>query len=609
MKRYLIILLLIPFMTLFSCTEDTSAYLPQNREDVDVDDAKNEQEEEEEEELPEGQLVPGVHLVKLNVTQPDGQTVERRFKYFMPVSIDARLPISLIFEFHGSHTFGKGERPANPIESISSSNPLAQNAIKENCVVCFPAGEVVYSADSSGTVDWHVSENQLPFVDAMIDYFKGCTPTIDANRIYSTGQSSGAIFSFVLAFQRSTVFAAITPRAGQMSLENQTQMPERAVPVRLFAGDQDTTVRYEAVLKNMTAWAERIGGYFAADAVVTEDSIEIENYKKVDTRIWSGGNTDLQIYTLKDQDHYIALNYCLPYMWEFMASHTLDQQTKGCFVTSEIKQIAARCGETISFSINYTDGATVTLEDAPYGWNTKLENKKITLTGPQDFGGDIDREGEMTIKVTKDGSTASMRIFYSLEEPVSYFKVGDIYYNEKYEPVGVVCRVNRANFREAIIIHIDEQKSTWYCGNDTGLGIDFDTPDKDDGYSNTQQMITFNNTLATPYTATTAAFMWAASLEYKGVGDWYLPAINELEAIAKNLAKINEAIKSVKGTEIKAGSILYSSTTEVKEGATTKTIYSYNYTTDQVVANMARDAGSEYFGYINVRAVRRVTMP
>lgn len=74
MKKYWIVALLMLFIGA-SCVDDTSAYDPQQKEDVKVDNVKNEQGNTDEEELPEGKLVPGIHLVKLNVTQPDGQTV------------------------------------------------------------------------------------------------------------------------------------------------------------------------------------------------------------------------------------------------------------------------------------------------------------------------------------------------------------------------------------------------------------------------------------------------------------------------------------------------------------------------------------------------------
>lgn len=612
MKKSWIIAWLIPVFSLISCLDDTSAYLPQAKEDVVVDSVDNEHEQDKDttEVLPDGILVPGIHLVKLEVARPDGQVMERRFKYFMPISIDESKPISLIFDFHGSYTFDAGVTPDDPLSGISTSHPLIQHAIKENCVICFPAGSVEMQEDGSGAVNWQDSEKHLPFVDAMIDYFESRTPSVDPNRIYSTGQSSGAIFSFVLAFERSSVFAAITPRAGQMSLDGQTEMPERAVPVRVFAGEIDETVIHSAVIENMTAWAEKIGGYFASDMVLTEDSFEIEKYKKVDTRIWSGGRADYQIYTLKDEGHGIAESYVLPYMWEFMASHTLDGDAGNMFITSSLKEITAQCGEPVEFNVNYTDGAVFDISK-PKGWNLRLEGKTVRMTGPSDFYGDIDREGDIVMTATLNGKTVTESIPFKLTVPKDYFEVGDIYYNGAFEPVGVVCWVNNANIREAKIVNIDEQANLWYAGGDAGLGLGFSTPDRNDGEGNTRKMVEQNQTLETPLVPSSALFLWASAYTYGNVSGWYLPAVGELEAVRPNIDKVNATLEELGGKLLQplySGDFqLYSSTTEVKPGENAKTIYGYNFTKGTVIEGKAKNAGSEYLGFVQGRAFRKVT--
>lgn len=612
MKNSWIITLLIPLFSIFACMEDTSAYLPQEKEDVQVDSVNNEKgdNQDEDEVLPEGELVPGIHLVRINVEQPDGETVERRFKYYMPISIDMSRPISLIFEFHGSYEFDAGVTPDDPIGSISTSNALVQHAIQENCVICFPAGTVETQSDGSGAVNWQYSEKHIPFVDAMIDYFLDRTPTIDLNRIYATGQSSGAIFSFVLAFQRSEVFAAITPRAGQMSLENQTEMPSRAVPVRVFAGETDDIVLHSAVISNMISWAEKIGGYFASDMVYVEDSIEIEGYTTVDTRIWSGGKADYQIYSLQDVGHSISLSYVLSYMWEFMEAHTLDNETENLFITCSLSEITAQCGEPFEFEVNYTDGATFNIS-TPKGWTLTLDGKSVSLRAPADFYGDIERSGAITMTITKNGETYTREIPFTLVAPKDYFEVGDIYYNDDYEPVGVVCWVNNANIREAKIVNISEQGNLWFAGNGSGLGLDFTTPDRDNGEENTRRMAEHNATLNTPLTASNALIIWAAEYSYGGVDGWYLPAINELQEMAPYVDQLNEVITELGGVLLQplySGNFtLYSSTTDLKEGNAAKSLYSYNFTTGEVVETVPSSAGSEYIGYTQGRVFKRVT--
>ena len=606
MKKYRNLLLLIPFLVLFSCMEDESEYSSQEKENVQVDQVTVDTTDTDEE-LPEGQLVPGLHLVKLKVLQ--GQdSVERQFKYYMPVSTDASKPISLLFEFHGSYEFEAGEEVPNPISGISETHVLNQKAIKENYIICYPAGWPEFQQDSSGAVNW-AGENytrSLPFIDAMLKYFtQDNEPQVDPNRIYSTGQSSGAILSFSLALHRPEQFAAITPRAGQSASTD--PFPSRAVPVRVFAGEKDQTVVHSAVITNMTKWAEEIGGYFAADMQM--DSTVFEDYADVTIRYWHGGKADYEIYSLAGIDHNISVSSCADAMFEFQKNHTLDNAATPLFITTSIKEINAQCGETISFKISYTEGATLGMTNTPKGWDVQLQGNEVILKAPADYFGNIDRKGNITFTVTQ-GTQApvSCEVSYNLNSPKTYFEVGDIYYNENFDPIGVVVWVNQSNIREAKIISPQkpgQYGSILYCGNGEGLGLDFQTPDRKNGYQNTQDMLVRNNTFAEQYTADNAAFVWASEYSVAGEKGWYLPAIEELAAANSNLTLINEALTSIGGQALDGN--VYSSTTQVENGAQKKTFYYYNFKTGAEETKLPYDNNSEYLGYIVVRAMKTVT--
>ena len=606
MKKYRNLLLLIPFLVLFSCMEDESEYSSQEKENVQVDQVTVDTTDTDEE-LPEGQLVPGLHLVKLKVLQ--GQdSVERQFKYYMPVSTDASKPISLLFEFHGSYEFEAGEEVPNPISGISETHVLNQKAIKENYIICYPAGWPEFQQDSSGAVNW-AGENytrSLPFIDAMLKYFtQDNEPQVDPNRIYSTGQSSGAILSFSLALHRPEQFAAITPRAGQSASTD--PFPSRAVPVRVFAGEKDQTVVHSAVITNMTKWAEEIGGYFAADMQM--DSTVFEDYADVTIRYWHGGKADYEIYSLAGIDHNISVSSCADAMFEFQKNHTLDNAATPLFITTSIKEINAQCGETISFKISYTEGATLGMTNTSKGWDVQLQGNEVILKAPADYFGNIDRKGNITFTVTQ-GTQApvSCEVSYNLNSPKTYFEVGDIYYNENFDPIGVVVWVNQSNIREAKIISPQkpgQYGSILYCGNGEGLGLDFQTPDRKNGYQNTQDMLVRNNTFAEPYTADNAAFVWASEYSVAGEKGWYLPAIEELAAANSNLTLINEALTSIGGQALDGN--VYSSTTQVENGAQKKTFYYYNFKTGAEETKLPYDNNSEYLGYIVVRAMKTVT--
>ena len=440
----------------------------------------------------------------------------------------------------------------------------------------------------------------------MLKYFtQDNEPQVDPNRIYSTGQSSGAILSFSLALHRPEQFAAITPRAGQSASTD--PFPSRAVPVRVFAGEKDQTVVHSAVITNMTKWAEEIGGYFAADMQM--DSTVFEDYADVTIRYWHGGKADYEIYSLAGIDHNISVSSCADAMFEFQKNHTLDNAATPLFITTSIKEINAQCGETISFKISYTEGATLGMTNTPKGWDVQLQGNEVILKAPADYFGDIDRKGNITFTVTQ-GTQApvSCEVSYNLNSPKTYFEVGDIYYNENFDPIGVVVWVNQSNIREAKIISPQkpgQYGSILYCGNGEGLGLDFHTPDRENGYQNTQNMLARNNTFTNPYTADNAAFVWASEYSVAGEKGWYLPAIEELAAANSNLTLINEALTSIGGQALDGN--VYSSTTQVENDAQKKTFYYYNFKTGAEETKLPYDNNSEYLGYIVVRAMKTVT--
>lgn len=603
MKKYWIIFLLIPFLSFVSCIDDESAYLPQEKEDVNVDNGFQVDTTHNDEELPDGQLIPGLHTVTLKVEQTPGEFIERQFKYYMPVSLDASKPISLVFEFHGSYSFEAGDKPSNPLADVKETHILNQNSIKGNYVVCYPAGELIFHEDSSGTINWQNSEYHLPFVDAMLKYFtEDNTPSVDPNRIYSTGQSSGAIFSFYLAFARSDKFAAIAPRAGQMSLEEATTRPQRAVPVRVFAGEKDDHVIHSAVLNNMTAWAEKIGGYFQADMQI--DTTVYEDYADVTIRYWHGGRADYEIYSLAGIGHNIAITKCVDDMWSFMSNHPMDNTTENLFVTTSLKEINAKCGEPFEFKISYNEGANLEMTNAPQGWNTQLNGNTVTLTAPKDYFGEIDRQGAITFTVTQNGQTVSCEVTYFLTAPKAYFEVGDIYYNERLEPVGIVFWVNRSNIREAKILNLQEvtTQGQWQTINFGNFGT-FTTPDEENGEENTRLHMQQNATLDRPLNAVSSGLVWAATYSYKEVTEWYLPAINELKAMDEHIALLDEKLEELGGEKLvraQAYDGYLSSTVTLSNGQKCFNMMSFysHKTTTQVGTNTS---------YYRARAIKKVS--
>lgn len=562
MKKYFsfILLLLVVFS---SCEKDKSRYLTQEKKEVKVDGYEIDGEQPG---GAEGTLMPGLHQIKLKLTN-NGVESNRRFTYFMPVSIDKSKPISLIFNFHGSYGAG-----VDPLQGISMNHPLSQLAIKENCIVVFPAGE-----DTGTAVNWQNSDYHLPFVDAMVDYFKTHTPVVDLNRIYTCGHSSGAIFSFVLASYRSEVFAAAVPVSGQMKL-SASDVPSRAVPIRAFNGVKDDIVIHSAALNNINAWANTIGGYFATDAM-DSDTLKIDNYKSYLTKKWAGGKADIEFFSVLDEGHGVSWNYIMPLMWEFMKAHPKNKVSSGLYLSSQLKRFDAQEGQTFSSEIRHTEGAMVSVHSAPPDWTVSYSNKILTVKAPNDFFGSttINRKGNIKLKVERNGTSAEIILPYSLSAPKTYYEVGDLVYDAAYKPAGIVFWVNPANIKEAKIIALENVTRKF-----GPVGTGFFTPDYNDGYGNTLALVARNKTLNLGLTASTSAFMYA--YEYKAgpgiTAGWYLPAVDELKQADANLAVVNAALAKY-GTVLEtsnSGTSYHLSSTVVDQSG--KKFYTYDYHTN-----------------------------
>jgi polyhydroxybutyrate depolymerase len=84
-------------------------------------------------------------------------------------------------------------------------------------------------------------DRDIEFFDAMLKTIKADN-AVDENRIYSTGHSNGAFYTYILWAARGDTFAAFAPVAGNLSVKDfKEQKPK---PVLHVAGEKDPIVRF-----------------------------------------------------------------------------------------------------------------------------------------------------------------------------------------------------------------------------------------------------------------------------------------------------------------------------------------------------------------------------
>ena len=129
--------------------------------------------------------------------------VERAYLVFLPPSYRPGQPAPLVLVFHGGGGRARG---------IAPHTGFSRLAEREGFVVVYPDGLGGRWNDGRGLAATH---DDVGFVRALLDTLRR-ELAIDPRRIYATGISNGAIFTYRLACDLPGVFAAVAPVAGAM---------------------------------------------------------------------------------------------------------------------------------------------------------------------------------------------------------------------------------------------------------------------------------------------------------------------------------------------------------------------------------------------------------
>jgi len=158
--------------------------------------------------------------------------VERRYLILLPPSVRPGQPAPVVLVFHGGGGRAQG---------IAPHTGFSRLAEREGFVAVYPDGLGHRWNDGRGYASTH---DDVGFVRALLDSLRR-ELTIDPRRIYATGISNGAIFSYRLACDLPGVFAAVAPVAGAMpvALVSSCAHPE-PVSVLAMQGTADPLMPY-----------------------------------------------------------------------------------------------------------------------------------------------------------------------------------------------------------------------------------------------------------------------------------------------------------------------------------------------------------------------------
>jgi len=152
----------------------------------------------------------------------------REYILAIPSNYNQNQPYRLIF---GWHPWGGSAQQTASMGYFGLSSVINGQAI-----LVAPEGQNYQDAG----LGWgNANGEDLDFMHAMVDRFSAQL-CIDQDRIFSTGFSIGAMFSFTLGCSQNGLMRAIAPQAGNATTSGRCESGTRSVATMAFIGTDDT---------------------------------------------------------------------------------------------------------------------------------------------------------------------------------------------------------------------------------------------------------------------------------------------------------------------------------------------------------------------------------
>lgn len=243
---------------------------------------------------------------------------ERSYNYYVPSSYDGKQRVPLVFSFHGL-----GSEPAGQ-QLLTQMVYLAED---EGFIAVFPSSTAlegthdVLPALPNANRQWNIGlpmslqyfaeVDDVGFVEEIIEQLSS-EYRVDRNRVFATGMSNGAMFSYYLAAKIPDKIAGIAAVTAGTPL-NIAEMKDELKPVTviIMMGTDDPIVPYEGtegafMSAEATAafWVE-VNGITAEPEVEYLDPVKDDDPSRIKRTMWTGGidGTAVILYTIEGGGH------------------------------------------------------------------------------------------------------------------------------------------------------------------------------------------------------------------------------------------------------------------------------------------------------------------
>jgi len=248
----------------------------------------------------------------------------RSYWLHVPTSYDGEDSVPLVICLHGSSDFSI----SYPFWFFQSSwiedyTKMSEKANEEGFIAVYPNSKLMAFTDPFGLIfsydvpnypKWFILRNLVDDVGFIQDLIEEMQESYNINpdRIYITGLSNGADFTYYLGSELSDIVAAIAPVAGAIAYKDEDDAefsyipdPENPVSVIVFHGTNDSLMPYEGdawqigINESVEFWVEHNGCDPIPDVNVSESGRIIRR-----TYINGDNGTEVVLYTTVGGDHW-----------------------------------------------------------------------------------------------------------------------------------------------------------------------------------------------------------------------------------------------------------------------------------------------------------------
>jgi polyhydroxybutyrate depolymerase len=158
--------------------------------------------------------------------------ITRTYLLHIPVSLDRSAPAPVVLVLHGAGGRGAG---------FARHTGFSELADEQGFIAVYPDG--IRRRWNDGRTSG-LSQDDVGFIRSLLDTL-GAEFAVDTRRIYATGISNGAMFSYRLACDLPDTFAAIAPVAGALPADLASRCTQaEPVAIAAFQGTADRFVPY-----------------------------------------------------------------------------------------------------------------------------------------------------------------------------------------------------------------------------------------------------------------------------------------------------------------------------------------------------------------------------